>query len=315
MMNHLAEPEPTGSSAVLQDDILSPRRMAELLSHPRYGDAAQAAAALLAEEYRVNRLMNRVFNDRGHFVIALFAHYLHHFPLDEHSDAGLTAGRLRVLCAETGISSAGRASATLSIMRFAGYLRATHDEEDRRRTLLVPTERLIALRRQRWARHFQAMTIIMPEGRQALDLWDRPWFDVAFLRAMVEGYRNGFRLISLVPKLEPYFEQAGGTITLLQLLAAAGAGPSPGLAPLTISDLASRFWISRAQVRQVLNCAAADGFIERGTGSRDPIIVLPQLTDVMNRFFAAGFLYCAHCIRAAIASAPDEDGHMIDRIV
>lgn len=305
-MDQLTSVEPAARAATRRDWIVPPQRVAEILSHPHIGEAAQAAAALLTEEYRANRLMNRVFNDRGHFVIAMFAQYLHHFPIDDDSDAGLTAGRLRALCLETGICSAGRASATLNIMRFAGYLRVAADTADRRRTVLVPTEKLTALRRERWARHLRAMALVMPEARQALALWDRPWFDAAFLREIVEGYRKGFRFIAHVPRLETYFEQQGGTITLMQLIAASG-GPSRGVAPLTISDLSSRFWVSRAQVRQVLTCAAADGLIDRAPGSRDPIAVLPALHDEMNRFFAASFVYCAQCIRAAISGAPAGD--------
>jgi DNA-binding GntR family transcriptional regulator len=72
--------------------------------------------------------------------------------------------------------------------------------------------------------------------------------------------------------------------------------------PVTISELASRFWLSRAHVRKVLDLAAADGFIRRTAGSRDPIVVLPALREATDRFFASAFLLARHCIRKAIAA-------------
>lgn len=272
-----------------------------MLLRPELPHATQKAARMLVEDYEANRILNRVFNDRGRYLIGFFAHYLHHFPLEGESDAGLTAGRLRKLCVDSGVSSAGRASAMINIMRFAGYLRAEQDPKDRRRTLLVPTQRFERMRRRRWLRLFEAVAAIMPEGLLAQDLLDRPAFQIAFIRAMVDGYMKGFRFSCYAPELDPYFDLTSGYITLMHLFVMSRERAGCGSAPPSISTLASKFWNSRAQTRRVLNRAEADGFIERIAGSRAPIVVLPRLEDAMDRVLTACLIFCGNCSRAAMA--------------
>jgi len=278
--------------------IASESNIAELIATPGFADAARLIASQLIEDYLADRVLNRVFNDRGRYLAGLIALYLHRVPLDGEEDAGITVGRMKTLCIRTGVSSPGRAVAILSIMRFGGYLKPSESSQDRRRTLLVPTERFIALQERRWRFLFGAMVQVMPEARRALELYMRPDFQAAFLSCGFDTYMAGFRFVYSAPELTPYFEHLSGFHILLQLLAKAGGKAGP--VPLTISDLGSQFWVSRAHVRKVLTLATTDGFIARTTGSRDPIIVQPALAEVMSRFFAGTFLFARHCIRHAI---------------
>ena len=278
--------------------IVSESNIAELIATPGFADAARTIASQLIEDYLADRVLNRVFNDRGRYLAGLIALYLHRVRLDGEEDAGITVGRLKTLCKRTGVSSPGRAVAILSIMRFGGYLKLAETGQDKRRVILVPTERFIALQERRWRFLFGAMVQVMPEARRALELYTRADFQTAFLRCGFDTYMAGFRFVYSAPELTPYFEYISGFNILLQLLAKAGGKAGP--VPLTISDLASQFWLSRAHVRKVLALATADGFIERAAGSRDPIIVQPALAEVMSRFFAGTFLFARHCIRHAI---------------
>lgn len=277
--------------------IVSESNLAELIATPGFADAARTIASQLIEDYLADRVLNRVFNDRGRYLAGLIALYLHRVPFEGEEEAGITVGRMKTLCIRTGVSSPGRAVAILSIMRFGGYLKQA-ESNDRRRTVFVPTERFIALQERRWRFLFGAMAQVMPEARRALELYTRPDFQSAFLSRGFEAFMAGFRFIYSTPELTPYFEYISGFNILLQLLAKAGGEAGP--VPLTISDLASQFWVSRAHVRKVLALATTDGFIARTTGSRDPIIVQPALAEVMSRFFAGAFLYARDCIRHAI---------------
>jgi hypothetical protein len=281
--------------------IVPASEVVELIAAPGFADAARAIASQLIEDYLADRIVNRVFNDRGRYLAGLIALYLHRVRLDGEANAGITVGRLKTLCARTGVASPGRAVAILSIMRFGCYLRPAEPGQDRRKVILVPTERFIALQERRWRFLFGAMARVMPEAGRALEIYTKPAFQSAFLRHGFDAYLAGFRLIQYAPELLPYFEYVSGFNILLQLLVKAGGSAGP--VPLTISDLASQFWVSRAHVRKVLGLATADGYIARTVGSRDPIIVEPALAEVINRFFAGAFLFSRYCIRQAIAAS------------
>ncbi len=279
-------------------EIVSESAIAELIAAPGFVEAVRVVASQLIERYLADRFVNSVFNDRGRYLAGLVALYLHRVRLEGEDDAGITAGRMKTLCQRTGVSSPGRAPAILSIMRFGGYLRQVESSKDRRKVILVPTERFIALQEKRWQLLFGAMAKVIPEARRALDLHTQPEFQTAFLSRGFDAYVGGFRFIHCAPELTPYFEHVSGFMILLQLLVKAGGNDGP--VPLTISDLASQFWVSRAHVRKVLTLATADGFIERTAGYRDPIIVQPALAEVMSRFFAAAFLFARYCLRHGI---------------
>lgn len=284
--------------------IMTAAEIAALAAHPRFTDARQVLALGIIEDHTANRLLNRVFNDRGRFVIGMFAQYLHHFRLDGESEAGLTAARLRALCARTGISSPGRATALLGLMRFAGYLsRAPRDRvgSDRRQRLLVPTARLVALQRQRWLRQLTALSLITPEGARGRELLGQAWFERALLGHMVRPYLGGFRFVDQVPELARYIERNGCLLILAKLALPSGAAPASSAPPPTISGLSSEFGVSRAHIRNLLEDAAADGFVERPAGLRQPIVVRPALVRAVDRFFATGLAYAAHCVRLALA--------------
>lgn len=270
-----------------------------LRARPEFGEAFLDAAESAVRDYRNYRLFNRVFNDRGRWVVTWLAHYLHHFPLPGEQRAGLTVSRLRKVCGDIGVCSAGRAAALLNVMRFAGYLRVAQQASDRRQTVLVPTDKFVTLRRERLLGHFAGVIKAIPETRSMMDLLDDEAFLVRFIRHTSEGYMRGFRFTEHAPELAPYFEHSSASIILMVLFVQASKSGS-GTAHASVSALASDFWLSRGHVRNVLNSAVADGFIERVNSSREPIAVFPALTDVLGRFFAVSFLYFERCMRLAL---------------
>lgn len=285
---------------------ISTAQLAAVCAAPRFLEARRSAASQIIEDQAGNRLLNSVFNDRGRFLIGMFVQYLHHVRLDGEADAGLTVGRLRALCVRTDTCSPGRATAMLGLMRLAGYLAAAPGRRDRRQRVFVPTQKLIALQRRRWSRHLTALATIMPEGSAALAMIGRPSFEAALLRQMAGGIVEGFRFGHYVPELASYFERTAALIAMVQLVELASATEPESAAPMSISGLAARFGVARAQVRKILDDAAVDGFVKRASGSREPVIVLPPLIEAINRFFAASFIYTAHCVRLALAESADE---------
>ena len=273
-----------------------------LREHPRFREATRALIGGLVERYSRNRLLNRVVNDRGRLVGSLIALYLYFSSAPGDGGNGLTAGRFQAFCVDLKLCSSGRARALLLLMRYAGYLAPEPCASDRRRRCLAPTERLIEEQRQRWSLQFEAMALITPTGRAALEALKRPEFTAAFMRHLGATFLAGFRLLDHAPDLARLVESNAGLLVAASLFRAAldrPLGPDGTAVPVSISSLAARFGVTRAHVRNLLAEAAEAGLVKRSQGS-ETVLVLPRLIQAGSDFFAALFALQAHCAQAAV---------------
>jgi hypothetical protein len=212
---------------------------------------------------------------------------------------------MKEFCAEFGVCSPGRATAMLSLMRFAGYL-APAAASDGRLHVLVANERLIALLVERWRIHLAAMAPILPEAQAALAKLDDPTFQRGLTTAMFERFRAGFRFMTHAPELGLFGERNAGMLMLASLIAAGEADdsvPPSRPVPISVSALARRFTVSRPHVLKLLNDAAGEGFIERIGAMGERIVILPRLSEASCNFFATMYLFFATCSREALAAA------------
>lgn len=280
----------------------SAQDVAALAAHPRFDEAIRLMAAGTVRLHRGNRLLNALVNDRGRFVISYLAVYLHYFG-DARHGPGLTTSRMRALCVEQKLCSGNRAEAVIALMRLFGYLAGNPASADRRMRLLVPTDRLVASLRERWANQFEAMRRVLPEGDRALAALSRPEFTPAFVRQLSVPYLAGFRFVHQVPDLELFMERNAGFVVLLDL---ALAGPQGGVFPPTgpihvsISALAGRFGVSRSHVRKLLRDAGDLGLIHRIDTDGSLVSLTERLAGAVRAFFATVLLFLAHCATAAL---------------
>jgi hypothetical protein len=282
---------------------LSPDAVAALIRHPRFPDAVRAALTENVRLYKGNRILNHVGYDRGRLVTAILAFYLHVAREPGDPTSGLTAQRLKSLCVEQDVCSPGRARAMLSLLRLFGYV-APAAADDRRFKRLAPTELLSASLRQRWARMFEAVALMLPEGAAARACLDRDDFLAAFVRKLVDHYRGGLRPLQLTPELKPFAERNAGLTILFSLVIAGEADDTvPPTRPVrvAISELARRFSVSRAHVLRLLRDAAAEGLIARSGAAQEAVTLLPPLSRALQQPAAIVFLFFAHCAREALA--------------
>src|SRR5690242_16097835 len=160
---------------------LRPAALAAVQAHPRFNEAYKTAITGFIELWQRNRVLNTLVNDRGRWLISLYAVYLHLMsrPNDRHS--GLTVSRMVALCSEQKFCSPGRVKAMLMLMRVFGHLAPSPREADRRLRRLVPTERLMAMHRERNRRIFAATAIVMPEHADAFAAQSHPDFTGLFI--------------------------------------------------------------------------------------------------------------------------------------
>jgi hypothetical protein len=276
--------------------------IAALQAHPRFAEASRTAHVGAMNIWQRNRLLNTLVNDRGRLLISLFAVHLHLLsrPNDPHS--GLTVSRMTALCSEQKFCSAGRAKAMLMLMRVFGYLAPASNEADRRLRRLVPTERLMALHRERIRRHFEAVVMVFPEHAETFAAQSHPGFTEFYICRFCEKFLAGFRFVDFVPDMRLFVDRNAGAMVLCTMLLSGEADDTypPTLpVPVSSSALSRRFGVSRAHVRRLLQDAENQGLLERLDGDR--VRLLPRLRQGANDFMAAQFLIAADCAQAALA--------------
>ncbi len=273
--------------------------IAALRAHPRFTAAFAAVLRDVVAVHRNNPLINKVLNDRGRVVFGMLAMYLH-FGRDT---GGLTASAMKALCVETGLCSPGRATAMLSLMRFAGYVAPAQHPLDRRIRLLAPTDRLIEDHRRRMAAQLTALAALMPEGEAGLAHLGEPYFVAEMAVYFGEAFRAGFRLLDAAPELAELADRNAGIIILMSLLLAADADDTmPPTRPVTISisALAKRHGVSRPHIQKFLRDAAVSGFIAIDPAEPQCVTVLPRFADAMQNFVANVLLFVAYTVRMAL---------------
>jgi AraC-like DNA-binding protein len=282
---------------------LAPAAVATLCEHPQFAAAMRALLADNVRLYRGNRILNYVGYDRGRLIVGILALYLYVTRRDDDPGSGLTAQRLKALCVEQDVCSAGRARAMLSLLQLFGYIERA-PATDGRYKQLAPTPLLTSFLRERWSAMLGATALVLPEVAAARTALAREDFLAALVRGVIDQFRTGIRTLAITPALRPFAEHNAG-LMILSSLALAGADDDtmPPSAPvhMSISELARRFSVSRTHVLRLFRDAGAHGLIERGTAGQETIAFTPVLSDALRKSVAMLFLFFAHCGRTALA--------------
>jgi hypothetical protein len=277
--------------------------VAALRRHPRFPDALRAFGTMVLQLYRGNRLINLITDDRGRLLLAVFAISLHYARHADDPASGLTAARLISLFVENGLGSPGRAKALIALMRWGGYLEDAPAARDRRIKALQPTEKMLALHRERWRGALGAAALVAPEAAQGLARFDEPGFLPAYVIAQASEFQGGFRLLDHGPELQLFADRNAGFPIVLGIMLAAAPDdgmPPTGAIPVSASALAKRFNVSRTQVNRLLHDAQAAGLIERSGGPEMRVRFTPRFAESFEKLFGSLLLVHAACARHAL---------------
>ncbi len=293
-----------GSLAFSCDELsrgpLSAEAVAALRTHPLLRNAVCTAAGALVA---IARKPPVIICDLGRFIIGNLALYLHYSRNPADPSSGLSAGRMKALCAEQKVCSRGRALAAMTLMCHAGDLVPMTCRVDQRRRLLVPTEKLINACRQYWDATFRGMAMVIPRQSDAVAaLRCEPIF-AAFLRVFGGYFCAGMRMFKLGAGLTPFAQCNAALAILFSLLVASeqdGAAPSPVVVRISIAELARRFGVSRPQVVRVLDKAVEASLIRRSGPDGLQITVLTRLRTLTQDFYVSAFLLCDHYMQMAL---------------
>jgi hypothetical protein len=285
-----------------------PADIARLKQHPNFAAAVHAAAGSMVDFYQGNRLLNALLNDRARVVFGMLVLDMHYAGTG--GTPGFTAARARETCVAQRLCSAGRASAMIALMRFAGYIEPLPAAADRRLRLYGATERLLATHLDRWRRMFAAIAQVRPEGAAGQAALVRPQFAPLYVRLLADDFRAGTRImLDSAPELGLFAERNCGLLLLFSLLADVPADATLSVQwarPVSISAMARRFSVSRAHVKKLMDDAVAAGFFAVDASNGFRLRFTPALAVATETFFATTFLYLADKIAAVVAALPDE---------
>jgi hypothetical protein len=276
--------------------------IARLRAHPRFRESVKYIAGALTEIYEGNRIMNAMLNERARGQIGYLLLMMQWASPSQYAPQGVTMARMKAACTRLNYCSPNRVESVMAIMRLFGYVRIEPDPYDQRVKVIVPTEKLVGNYVERWRRHFQAMTLVMPEGETGLAALEHPHFAAAFLREISRAYSAGLRVANASPEIDTFLDRNCGMMVLLFLVSRGvpdETAPQAVRAAMTISGLARRFGVSRAHVRKLLADAEAEGLVGDATGET-PIRLLPRVMAGVEKFYAGTFLTFAQAIRAAV---------------
>ena len=286
----------------------TPEEVAVVRRHPNFAAAMQASMRVPLDLYQGNRLVNLIINDRGRYVLSMFALHLHYARRPDAPTSGLTAARLQAMCAQEKVCSFGRAGALISLLRWTGYLAPAPAAQDRRVRLLMPTDKLMAMHRERWRRQLGAVALVLPEAGDALTHFDHPAFGPAFTAAQAREFLGGFRLLNDAPEVQFFADRNAGLFILFSIALAGApddAVPPTRLVAISASALAKRFHVSRSHVITLLRDAVDAGLLER-PGAQNEFRMTPRLRETTQNVLATLHVFTAAAARAALDAVARE---------
>lgn len=277
-----------------------------VLADPRFAQAHRQAVEGALAYSQGHAAFQATVSDSGQFFLCGVALYM-------DASGGLTHRRLRSLMGDSGIISAGRASALLWRLRLGKFIEPFDgDTGEGLLKRFVPTRTMEDAFRERFRVDLRAIETLEPAIEPVLARLDEP----AVFRGMIR--QMGDDLISAAAREEPRLRaynliaaRTAGVLVMYELLVSVkGDGDFPvcGLAGTTVAGLSRQFGVSRSHVLSLLRQMEAAGLIRFDAGSGRPVI-LPPMRDALRLAEALVFMgqiRAAHRVLVATRAASAE---------
>ncbi|MEO8115011.1 MAG: hypothetical protein ABI655_11550 [Phenylobacterium sp.] len=283
--------------AEVQAEVVSAKAIAWMRAQPGFNAAVRNSLGGGFSHNDHHPAFKRLAVDMGSLMLGVIALHL-------DATGGLTHRRLRSLAGNSGIVSAGRASALLMRMQMIGWVSAARDLPPGVPKLYRPTPQMIAAFQAKYRLELESIQLMAPDAGELLAWYDQPEGFRAFMAEY--GVLVLRDLARPRPPVNSLLEIAGrraGVLVLsaLGIAAAEAADGSPAPAPVRISlaGLSRRFGVSRTQVAAILRDAAAAGYIRR-LEAEGEAEVLPALVEAGAQVYAEGCISVAACAYRAL---------------
>lgn len=281
---------PTGLEAweaAVSDRVHEDFLQTVVLASPRFAQAHRQAVEGALAYAQGHAAFQATVSDSGQFFLCGVALYM-------DATGGLTHRRLRSLMGDSGLISAGRASALLWRLRLGKFIEPFDgDTGEGLLKRFVPTRAMEDAFRERFRVDLRAIEHLEPGIAPVLARLDEP----AVFRGMIR--QMGDDLISAAvreePRLKPYSliaARTAGVLVMYALVSAVqdeGEFPCCGLAGVTVAGLSRQFGVSRSHVLGLLRQMESIGFVRFDAASGRPVI-LPPMREALRLSEALVFM-------------------------
>ena len=272
-------------------------RIQAMRAHPQIEAAMRHSVTRSVAYYDTAPVMHRNLKDVSRFLLGVVALYL-------DATGGLTHRRLRELSGQTGIVSAGTATALLLRLRLIGYVAPAETLPNGATRLYRPTAAMITAFRERFRIELEACALIDSRVAPVLDQLEEPEVFPHLMSVMGEDAINAARHPRAdAISIDRLALRTAGMLIMFHLMLEADRGeafPPVGEAQVSVSSLARRYEVSRSHVLTVLRDAEEMGLIVRLGEGRWRLE--PLLGEVFRTFYAVLYLGAIKGARVARAA-------------
>lgn len=256
-------------------------------ANPAMDAAMRASVGGALAYFHENPVLHRNVRDVGRLILCFVALYL-------DATGGLTHRRLRALSGQTGVISAGTATAVLFRMRAIGYVDREEGSGTGVQRRYVPTPEMVETFRRRLRIELGSAALVVDGLNDVLARLDEP----EVFRTLVAELGQEVIHAARNPRadLDPINKLSVRTAGILILWDIIRAAEQPGAlfaseaeVEISVAALAKRYQVSRSHVLSILRDLSEAGYLERL--SRDGLWLLkPELREALLTFFAIIYL-------------------------
>lgn len=269
---------------------IAEERYLQLLSDPRFPQAARALAVNMLAVAAANEALDGIFKDAGRYLASMWAIYL-------HLSGGLTLPRLKQVCAESGFLSSGRARDLLRLLLHLEFIEKLGPAGGRRPARYAPTATFMAAWRSHLEAALRAARVLEPAVDRVLDALDSQEVLETLARIQSESLLAAAKTSDQSWAFTRVFlhRHAGNQIAWTLMTAGEeGAFPSEASAPINIAEMSRRFGVSRIHIRRLFDDAGREGLLRW----RDGAVVLEPAARTQIQF-----IYAAQLVQLLAAAA------------
>jgi DNA-binding MarR family transcriptional regulator len=259
-----------------------------IVSHPRLPAARKLYLDRFLAVYGDDPFVVRLLIESGRFLVYHVTVVLEAAQDPDRPETWLTVSLLKRTMAMFGLASGRHVDALVARLRAVGYIEARRSEQDRRLTILKPTEALRAHDREWLAAHYAPLTVLYPRHDYSLVMRGDRRFQAVHRRTCMPFLPLGAKLLLAVPDMMLFLNRASGYPVIASLLQAAMADPDRPHAAVPFGDIGDRFGVSRTHVRKLLEAAEEQGLVKLHERGGHRVEILPRLWASHDRGIAGG---------------------------
>lgn len=274
-----------------EEDAMRQARLAiaAIASHPRMPAARRLYLREFLDLYGGNPFLGRLLLEQGRFFVHFITVHLFAGHEPDRRETWPTVGALKQRLAAFGFASPRQVDHLIGRLQDAGFLSVQPAPDDRRVRLLLPTEAMLGHDRRWLAVHHAPMTVLWPERDYTRVMHGDPDFQLAHRRESARRMAAGLQIMASVPETMLFFNHAGGHMVRSALLWTAMENENDTSVAVPYAELASRFGVSRTQVRVILRGAEALELVRLVDRGGRRVELTPKLWASYDEGLAGGF--------------------------